>query len=85
MKKNEIGTWILYVACVIALVWAPSGVASIAGWVLGGTLVIHLIEFFVKREVMAKAGGSMGEHFLRTLLYGFFHWKPLEDEQKAGS
>jgi len=83
MQKNQIGSWILYVGCVLALFWAPAWLAEIAGWLLGGILAIHVIEFFLKREVMEKAGGSMGGHFLQTLLYGFFHWKPLEDEQKA--
>jgi hypothetical protein len=41
------------------------------------------VEFFVKKNVLEQAGGPMGGHFLQTLIYGLFHWKPLE-EQQAG-
>jgi hypothetical protein len=33
---------------------------------------------------MQAAGGSMAHHFVQTLIYGLFHWKPLEDRAKAG-
>jgi hypothetical protein len=26
----------------------------------------------------------MAHHFVQTLIYGLFHWKPLEDRAKAG-
>ena len=35
----------------------------------------------MKRDVFEKAGGSMGYHFVQTMIYGLFHWKPLEEEQ----
>jgi hypothetical protein len=31
---------------------------------------------------MEAAGGSMGHHFVQTLIYGLFHWKPLEEAAK---
>ena len=43
------------------------------------------MEFLVKKSVMERAGGSMGGHFLQTLIYGLFHWKPLEEQQAAGA
>jgi hypothetical protein len=27
----------------------------------------------------------MGNHFVQVLIYGLFHWKPLEDQQAASS
>jgi hypothetical protein len=27
----------------------------------------------------------MGRHFVQTLIYGLFHWKPLEEELAAES
>jgi hypothetical protein len=74
-------------------VWlgAPAAILLGTGWVstLGhvafwGTLAAHLVEFVVKRPVMEAAGGSLGHHFVQTLIYGLFHWKPLEDRAKAG-
>jgi len=57
-----------------------STVGSVTFW---GMLAVHVIEFFVKRSVMEAAGGSMGHHFVQTLIYGLFHWKPLEDAAPA--
>ena len=58
------------------------------GWIVtagkfafGATVVAHVVEFVVKRSVLERADGSMGHHFVQTLIYGLFHWKPLEDAQ----
>ncbi|MBW2241249.1 MAG: hypothetical protein JRH01_04625 [Deltaproteobacteria bacterium] len=76
--------WVIWVGAVAAIL-AGSGWVSTAGhvvfWV---TLVAHVVEFVVKRPVMEAAGGSMAQHFLQTLIYGLFHWKPLEDAARAG-
>lgn len=71
-------------------------IGSLAAWFLGGgwiatagqiafglTFLAHLVEFVVKRSVFEKAGGSMGHHFVQTMIYGLFHWKPLEDALEA--
>ena len=38
------------------------------------------VEFIMKRDVFERAGGSMGHHFVQTMIYGLFHWKPIEEE-----
>ena len=77
--------WVLWLGSAAASVWG-SGWVSTAGLVaFWATLVAHVVEFFVKRPVMEAAGGSMGQHFLQTLIYGLFHWKPLEDAARAAS
>ena len=83
MENAKQGIWILYGGCLLAIFFAGDGFATAAGWLLGVVLGVHVIEFFVKRDVMAKAGGSMGSHFVQTLIYGLFHWKPLEEEQQT--
>jgi hypothetical protein len=45
-------------------------------------LVAHIAEFVAMRSVFQRAGGSMGQHFVQTLIYGLFHWTPLRDAQK---
>ena len=35
-------------------------------------------------SVMERAGGSMGHHFVQTLIYGLFHWKPIEERLASG-
>ena len=76
------------------MLWVGSAAAIVlgTGWVgvaghvaFWSTLVAHVAEFAVKRSVMVQAGGSMANHFLQTLIYGLFHWKPLEDARKEES
>ncbi len=73
--------WAIYLGCAAAIVLGSGWVYAIGHFVLWLTLGAHVAEFFVKRSVMEQAGGSMGHHFLQTLIYGLFHWKPLEDAQ----
>lgn len=75
--------WILWLGSLAAILFGTGWLATaghLAFWV---TLAAHVLEFVVKRPVMEAAGGSMGHHFVQTLIYGLFHWKPLEDRAKA--
>ena len=81
MNKNSV--WILYIACVLAILFTDGFLASAGRWLIVILAVVHFLEFIVKRDVMARAGGSMGNHFVQTMIYGFFHWKPLEDAQNS--
>ncbi|MCH2173543.1 hypothetical protein MK489_22430 [Myxococcota bacterium] len=83
MNNSKRSVWILYIGCVLAMVFFSGGLATAARWALGLVLAAHFVEFIVKREVMSKAGGSMAHHFVQTMIYGLFHWKPLEEEQNA--
>lgn len=75
--------WVIWLGAAAAIVWG-SGWVTIAGHIaFWPMLVAHVVEFFVKRPVMEAAGGSMTHHFIQTLIYGLFHWKPLEDEARA--
>ena len=81
MNKNSV--WILYIACALAILFTDGFLAGAGRWLLVILAVVHFLEFIVKRDVMARAGGSMGNHFVQTMIYGFFHWKPLEDAQNS--
>lgn len=85
MQNAKYGIWILYAGCLLVVFFVGGGLGNTAGWLLGLVLGAHVIEFFVKRHVMVKAGGSMGAHFVQTLIYGLFHWKPLEESQRTQS
>lgn len=77
MQKQSV--WILWVGSLVAMLLA-GGVIGTIGSILFWLLVIaHLAEFFMKRDVFEKVGGSMGHHFVQTMIYGLFHWKPLEE------
>ena len=77
--------WILWLGAAAAILWGSGWVSTVGHFVFWTTLAAHVVEFFVKRDVMEAAGGSMAGHFAQTLIYGLFHWKPLEDEAKAGA
>jgi hypothetical protein len=80
MKQS---VWVIWLGAAAAIVLGSGGVSTaghVAFWAL---LVVHLVEFVVKRPVMEAAGGSMSHHFMQTLIYGLFHWKPLEDAARA--
>jgi hypothetical protein len=76
--------WIIYLGAAAAISLGTGWVATVGHVALWGTLAAHAVEFVVKRPVMEAAGGSMAYHFVQTLIYGLFHWKPLEDRAKAG-
>lgn len=61
------------------------GGSSIALLVVGLTLAAHVLEFVVFRGVFRQDGGSMGEHFGQTLLFGFFHIKDVKERVEAGT
>lgn len=80
MKQS---VWVIWLGS-MAAIFLGSGWVSTAGlaffWL---TLSAHVVEFLMKRHVMEAAGGSMGHHFVQTMIYGLFHWKPLEEAQAA--
>lgn len=75
----------MWFVLLLGMLFGDGEVARIAGYAFGGIALVHVVEFLVKRSVLEKAGGSMGQHFLQTLIYGLFHWKPLEDQQAGSS
>ena len=70
MQKNQIGSWILYVGCVLALLWAPAWLAEIAGWLLGGILAAAAVPrrdrdvLILRAALIARARGSLRQPFL---------------------
>ena len=77
--------WVIWLGAAAAILLG-SGWVSTAGHVaFWATLIAHAVEFAVKRPVMEAAGGFMGYHFVQTMIYGLFHWKPLEDAARAAN
>ena len=82
MKQSTLVMWFIVL---LGMIFGSGWVASVANLAFWGIALVHFVEFFVKKSVLEKAGGSMGQHFLQTLIYGFFHWKPLEEQQSAAA
>ncbi len=83
MNNSKHSVWILYIGCLLAMFFTTNWIATAGAWILGIILVAHLAEFFVKRDVFEKAGGSMGQHFVQTMIYGLLYWKPIEEQQNT--
>ena len=80
MKQSVL---VLWAVLILGFVFGSGALATAAKVVLVLLAVAHVAEFFVKKDVLTKAGGSMGHHFVQTLIYGLFHWKPLEESQNS--
>ena len=80
MKQS---VWVIWLGAAAAIFLGAGWVATAGHLVLWGMLAAHIGEFAIKRPVMEAAGGSMGHHFVQTLIYGLFHWKPLEESAQA--
>ena len=76
MAKHSI--WFVWIGSVAAMVFGTGWLATIGQWVFGLTLLAHIVEFIVLRSLFERAGGSMGHHFVQTLIYGLFHWTPIK-------
>jgi len=74
--------WILWFGSVAAILLGEGRIVVAGHLALWVTLAAHFVEFVVKRGVLERAGGSMANHFVQTMIYGLFHWKPLEDAQR---
>jgi len=81
MQKQ--GVWVLWIGSLAAFALGSGWVAVVGQWVFGLTAVAHVAEFLWKRPLYARVGGSMGHHFVQTMIYGLYHWKPLEEAQQA--
>jgi len=82
MKQGLIATWVLLL---VGMLFGSGWVATAASYLFFGMALIHVVEFVLKRGVMERAGGSLFEHFVQTMLFGLLHWKPLEDAQAAAA
>jgi len=77
------GIWVLWIGSLAAVLFGSGAVATVGAWVFGLTLVGHLVEFVAMRRLFERAGGSMGHHFVQTLIYGLFHWRPIQERLRS--
>ena len=81
MTKNKWAGIVIYlVLAAVAVIYAGTSIAQWILWIFIVLLITHFAEFLLKRQVMQAAGGSMLNHFVQTMLFGFVHWKPLENK-----
>ena len=66
-----------------AMLLGDGQVARIGHITFWATLAAHFAEWLWKRRLLASAGGDAGHHFIQTMIYGLFHWKPIEDRLRS--
>ena len=86
-EENAIkrAAWLVWLVSLGAAAFGSGWVATLGRTVFFITLGAHLVEFFVYRKVLVQVGGSMGHHFVQTLIYGLFHVMPLKRQVAEAS
>ena len=72
--KVALGAVWVYAALCLFLPLPLAGLGQAVFW---GMLAIHVVEFTVMQSTFRKAGGSLGHHFVQTLLFGVFHLRAV--------
>jgi len=84
METMKYGVWGIWIGGVAAIFFGSGWVVTAGHFAVWATLAAHLAEFFAIRSVFERAGGSMGTHFVQTMIYGLFYWVPIKKRVEAG-
>lgn len=79
MENLKYGVFVLWLGSSAAMFFGDGMVAlggKVTFWLTLGT---HVAEFGWKYPLFQRVGGDMSRHFIQTLVYGLFYWKPIED------
>lgn len=79
MENLKYGVFLVWLGSAAAMLFGRGNVALAGNVTFWVTLVAHFVEWVWKRPLFARAGGDPMHHFLQTMVYGLFHWKPIED------
>ncbi len=71
---------VTWVVLILSFFVPMAGLNGLLQMVAIAMLAAHLVEFAIFGRKLEAAGGSMGQHFWKTLVYGFFHIKRVEAE-----
>jgi hypothetical protein len=82
MDKKH-GVWVLWIGSLAMMLLGSGWVASVGHIAFWFTLVAHIVECFMNLELFRRAGGSMANHIVMTLIYGLFHWSPIKERLEA--
>lgn len=80
-KRVVLAVWI---AGLLASLFASGILATIGSVVVGFLVIAHLIECVVFRKELADAPGSMGEHLFQTFLFGVVHMQEVRASAGGG-
>ena len=81
MHPVKLGLLAIWIVCIAAFfVGAESAAARLGRLVFWIMLAAHVVEFLVFRRTFERAGGGLAHHFLRTLVFGFFHIRDVREQ-----
>ena len=89
MQHLKYSVWGIWIGALAAMFFGSGWVVTAGHLTFWLTLGAHIVEFAVNRSLFERAEGSMGHHFVQTLIYGLFHWIPIKqrlaNEEPASS
>lgn len=83
METSKYAVWVVWIGGGAAILFGRGWLATASHVAVWATLVAHIVEFVAVRSMLKSAGGSMGRHFVQTLIYGLFHWMPIKKRLEA--
>lgn len=76
MKAVVVALWIACIACF----FLPESTVTLLGQRLfWGLVIVHAIECVVFLPKLRRAGGSLGNHLVQTMIFGLFYARGLGD------
>jgi len=82
MDKKH-GVWLLWVGSLGMMLLGTGWVSTVGHVAFWVTLVAHIVEVFMNLDLFRRAGGSMPNHVVQTLIYGLFYWTPIKERLEA--
>jgi len=79
MQTLKYGVWLVWIGSLSAIFLGSGWMVAAGHLVFWLTLGAHVVEFVMNRPLFERAGGSLGHHFVQTLIYGLFHWMPIRE------
>lgn len=74
----KLAVLVLWIACAAAFVLPESGWTRPGQLLFLGLVVVHAVEFLIFLPRLRRAGGSLGRHFVQTMLFGVVHLRGLQ-------
>lgn len=84
MSTQKIVILVVWVASLLASLFASGIIASIGTGLLGFLVIAHLIECFVFRKELEEAPGGMGAQLVQVFFFGVVHMQELRSGGGAG-
>lgn len=83
MESMKYGVFVLWFGSLAAMLLGDGSVAETGKVAFWGTAAAHLLEYAWKRSLFQEVGGDQSRHFVQTMIYGLFYWKPIEDRRRS--